>query len=296
MSFDDAVADLSEYNKENILKYIRYARIKRDQHMKEVDLVFDDMRDGLYMDSYSTDEVAGVLGDAQNNIRSALQTELLAQSQVVVAVMKQMFMEADKHSVSLFVDTSSLEDRSVLDQMKRLENAAFGAGTASSRKLDSIGSQKGLVEENQSLKDELEQFRDRFAKLQAQCTDILKEKSNMTADIRRLEEDLQDARSGIASGQGQVQQMQSRMADMQHEQGQLSQLSAQEVNQLRAELSNCQMALQRQNQEVDELNNQLAGRVNDTRQFKQLKDMITKKNDQVRDLRERLRRYEPDEE
>lgn len=60
-----------------------------------------------------------------------------------------------------------------------------------------------------------------------------------------------------------------------------------------AQLREAQASLARKKEECDSTKKDLNKKLNDTTQFRDLKTIVTKKNAQIKDLRSRLAKYEP---
>ncbi|XP_068741754.1 leucine zipper transcription factor-like protein 1 isoform X3 [Montipora capricornis] len=69
------------------------------------------------------------------------------------------------------------------------------------------------------------------------------------------------------------------------------QLSLQKKN---SGLPNCKHEILKLQHDLEEAEKDLAKKFNETTQYRNMKQMLTSKNEQLKDLRSRLRKYEPD--
>jgi leucine zipper transcription factor-like protein 1 len=134
-----------------------------------------------------------------------------------------------------------------------------------------------VVREVQSLKEENQQWADKLARVQAQVEEVIQERERLAMELDSAVINLESLKNTQLQGEVHPQQdahlmeVESRLTQ---EQAQLVQKAA----------------------EVEEMRNRKDSMVvQESAQFKELKKVIAKKNMQLKELRQRLARYEPDD-
>jgi leucine zipper transcription factor-like protein 1 len=125
------------------------------------------------------------------------------------------------------------------------------------------------AQELRDLKQENRQMLDRYQQMQKQVSDLLKERSMLTDELEGVK----------ATFLGLKEQMQ--MGD------------ANAANTMEIALVNARTQLDQRNAELEVLSNDLNKRVGDSSQFKEMRSIIAKKNQQIKEMRARLQMYEP---
>merc|ERR1740130_1969248 len=115
--------------------------------------------------------------------------------------MKQVLEQAEKAGITLNADLSATEDLNLMAGVQAWERSVQGAGVAPQLKLragvpklqglfakalPTLGatvSDPKVIEELQAQKQANEELTDRFQKLQVKCTQILREKTDVTAQL-----------------------------------------------------------------------------------------------------------------
>lgn len=154
-------------------------------------------------------------------------------------------------------------------------------------RLESLSAEHSRVSaESERMAEQLATLQQRNKTVMAQATKALKEKSEATERVRELEEEV--ARLRASSGSAE-----SKAADASAAAG----ASAAEVEGLRATVAALRDELTEARALAEAAMDEAKGaklRVSETKQFQQLRQMLSKKNVQLTDLRKRLAVYEPD--
>lgn len=307
------MSDISDAHSEQLLNYLRFSRYKRDQQIREVEATFQETKDArLNQNDYSQDEVETLLNDLTKIVKANVQTEMLHAAHINVVLLKQLFGQAEKAGTVLNADTSALEDRTLLAVAKQLEDQSKSAEPlkgaaqmtpAAASKLPSLGgTEAAQANELNILKVENGVLKERLAKMQAQCTNILKEKTAIGNEMNALQTKFTELNVSVqnmtspeatavkeqAAAVGVSMSSVSKMAEPTKESDEQSQ-------QLQASLDFTKKLLDAKERDFEELEKKLEDRVNNSSQFISLKKMLAQKNDQIKALRTSLRKYEPDD-
>jgi len=244
---------------------MRFFRSKRDVALQALDTDFEDVRnDRLFEDMYSQDDVSDILESLNNMVKGNMRQELATTVNMTVLLLKQLFEGADEQGVHLSMDTGIVEDESLLKEVESMRlDVPAAVKRSGTGKLTSIKDEhQRLVDETGRLGETNKQLQDRFTQLQAQCSKILQEKSALSQEVSFLRQQL----SMQEESKSQAKDT-DISADLQNE-----------LSSLKAELSEANAAQDR--------------RVMETRQFQQLRGMLSQRNSQLSDLRRRLAKYE----
>merc|ERR1712118_86262 len=125
------------------------------------------------------------------------------------------------------------------------------------------------AQELRDLKQENRQMLDRYQQMQKQVSDLLKERSMLTDELEGVK----------ATFLGLKEQLQMGRADA--------------AESMEIALMNARTQLDQRTAELEVLSNDLNKRVGDSSQFKEMRSIIAKKNQQIKDMRARLAMYEP---
>ncbi|XP_071103006.1 leucine zipper transcription factor-like protein 1 [Haliotis cracherodii] len=289
---------VNQHHQSQVINYIRFARYQRGQRLRAVDACFDELRDSrLTEGTFTIDEVTEMLEGLQTVVRSEAESELLNTAHTNVLMMRQMFIQAEKWHLKLQADISELENRDLLEQIKEFEEREF-AGTKrdtefTPSKLAPLNETGGtallhmkieeLEEENKTLERKLKLY-------EAQMSDEQKRQLKLSGDLDRLNSQMGSMKG--KQGGADSEEMRRKLADMQTEldstrkKGQLS-----EAN-METDLAGTKHELLRIREMLEMAEKELEKKVSQTNPFKNLKQMLMKKNDQMKELRKRLSKYE----
>jgi len=167
--------------------------------------------------------------------------------------------------------------------------AAVGS-RSSGRALPVIGQAQDpkLVSELQSSRDDHATLQERFNRLQVQCTDALRSKSAMQAEIDALRSSSSPADVDAAEISALHQQVAELQADLQAAEDNRHAGAGAGVDSLMHELHELQATNAQLADEVDAARAEVTARVERSTQFVNMRQMLAKKNLVVRQLREQL--------
>lgn len=253
-------------------------------------------------ETFTVDEVSEVLNGLQAVVHSEVESELINTAYTNVLLLRQLFSQAEKWYLKLQTDISELENRELLEQVAEFEKAEF---TSSNKKsiIDSMkpklaplhegGAAELLNKEIIRLQEENEKLKSRLKTIESQATDALDEKSKLERALQDLQlehgsqkdfikaQDLSDLENTVAALKSEFQKT----------------LNDQTENQksLEENLATAKHDLLRVQEQLSMAEKELEKKFQQTAAFRNMKEILTKKNDQIKDLRKRLAKYEPED-
>lgn len=293
---------LNEHHQNEVINYMRFARSKRGLRLKTVDSCFEDLKESrLVEETFTVDEVSEVLNGLQSVVHSEVESELINTAHTNVLLLRQLFSQAEKWYLKLQTDISELENRELLEQVAEFEKAEF---TSSNKKfIDSMkpklaplhegGAAELLNKEIIRLQEENERLKSRLKTIESQATNALDEKSKLERALQDLQleqgnqkdfikaQDLSDLGNTVAALKSEFQKT----------------LNDQTENQksLEENLATAKHDLLRVQEQLSMAEKELEKKFQQTAAYRNMKEILTKKNDQIKDLRKRLAKYEPED-
>eukprot|EP00741_Cyanophora_paradoxa_P016453 tig00020918_g15886.t1 len=283
--------------------YLRFARAQREASEREVVATFQDFKaDRLSEDTFTKAEVAKMLDDLASQIRSTFSTELQQSASSVVIMLRQLFEQAEKQYVTLVINTAQLEDKYLLEEVKQFEEGKFGRGLGGKDANVKLSTLKTEIAPD--VAEDMKNMRERMLKMQQQATAVLKEKSDIRGELEHLKHELdqlrvvdhqkdaqlkksEEALAALQSKQVELQSTIDKLQSMQSASGAGPSVSNDYLMNLRKELAETKDAL-------DQAVKEQQHRINESKQFQQLKKMIAQKNELLRNLRHELKQFRPD--
>ncbi|XP_023416085.1 leucine zipper transcription factor-like protein 1 isoform X2 [Cavia porcellus] len=282
---------------------MRFARSKRGLRLKTVDSCFQDLKESrLAEETFTADEVADMLGGLQAVVHSEVESELIHTAHTNVLLLCQLFEQAERWYLKLRTDASELENRELLEQVAEFEKAEF----ISSRKkpildttkpklapLNEGGTAELLTKEILRLQEENEKLKSRLKVIEAQATTALDEKAKLEQALWDLQldkgkqedlikaQDLSDLESKVAALKSEFEKTLSDRVENQKSLEETLVTAKHDLLRVQGQLSLAEKELEKKFQQ--------------TAAYRNLKEMLTKKNDQIKELRRKLAKYEPED-
>lgn len=276
---------------DQVKSFISFFSRKRDLTCSELDAVFRDNKETRLMDDmFSKDEVEGVLDGVLIDTKDTVRKELERATKMAALVVEQLLNAGTAAGVDLSIDMSKAEDEGLLSRVGTASTASAEADMklkGSAVKLDSIRDEHAAtVAELDRLREENKKLNERYMMMQTRATSAVKEVSDLNQQLARAEGDLESERSRSKSvavvkpgDDPKVAELEERVRRLEGD------LEASESARKEAE-STAAAAPSSPDKGVP---------VSQTKQFRQLKDMLQKKNQQLTEARRRLAKYEPDD-
>ncbi|XP_036414520.1 leucine zipper transcription factor-like protein 1 isoform X2 [Colossoma macropomum] len=286
----------NEHHQNEVINYMRFARSKRLLRLKTIDSCFQDLKDSrLVEETFTVDEVADMLDGLQVVVRGEVEMELINTAHTNVLLLRQLFSQAEKFYLRLQTDISELENRELLEQVAEFEKTDFKSNSkvnqdSSKPKLAPLnegGVSELLNKEISRLQEENDKLRARLRTLESQAMSALDEKSKAERALKDLQK--------IQGDQQEISNLEDTVAAMQADFEKSLSANAASQKELQESLVSAKHDLLRVQEQLSLAEKELEKKFQQTAAYRNMKEILSKKNDQIKDLRKRLQRYESDE-
>ncbi|XP_068791742.1 leucine zipper transcription factor-like protein 1 isoform X2 [Struthio camelus] len=287
---------LNEHHQNEVINYMRFARSKRGLRLKTVDSCFQDLKDSrLVEETFTVDEVADMLDGLQTVVHSEVESELINTAYTNVLLLRQLFSQAEKWYLKLQTDISELENRELLEQVAEFEKSEF---TSSNKKpsADLIkpklaplneGGSELLNKEITRLQEENEKLKTRLKTIETQATTALDEKA-------KLEKSLKDLQM-IQGDQKDITELENKVAALKCQFEKTLNDSTANQKSLEENLVTTKHDLLKVQDQLCIAEKELEKKFQQTAAYRNMKEILTKKNELIKDLRKKLSKYEPED-
>nr|KAF6420718.1 leucine zipper transcription factor like 1 [Molossus molossus] len=209
--------------------------------------------------------------------------------------------EAEKWYLKLQTDISELENRELLEQVAEFEKAEF---TSSTKKpiIDIIkpklaplneGGAELLNKEILRLQEENEKLKSRLKTIEMQATNALDDKAKLERALRDLQLD-QGVQKDFIKAQD-LSDLENTVAALKSEFQKTLNDKTENQKSLEESLATAKHDLLRVQEQLSMAEKELEKKFQQTAAYRNMKEILTKKNDQIKDLRKRLAKYEPED-
>ncbi|XP_042332801.1 leucine zipper transcription factor-like protein 1 isoform X2 [Sceloporus undulatus] len=292
---------LNDHHQNEVINYMRFARSKRGLRLKTVDSCFQDLKDSrLVEDTFTIDEVTDILDGLQTVVHSEVESELINTAYTNVLLLRQIFSQAEKWYLKLQTDISELENRDLLEQIAEFEQSEFTASNKKPNpelvkpKLTPLhdGASELLQKEIARLQEENEKLRSRLKRIEAQATSALDEKSKLEKVVRDLEIAQGDQKHNTTQD---LSELESGMADLKYQLEKTLKDSTENQKSLEENLVSTKHDLLKVQDQLAMAEKELEKKFQQTAAYRNMKEILSKKNEQIKELRKKLTKYEPDD-
>ncbi|KAH9514368.1 Leucine zipper transcription factor-like protein 1, partial [Bulinus truncatus] len=292
---------VNEHHETQIINYMRFARYQRGQRLRAVDVCFEELKDSRLIDeTFTIDEVTDMLDGLLAVVRSEVESELINTAHTNVLMTRQMCMQAEKWHLKLSTDISELENRELLEQIKEFEEREFSGAKKEkefvAKKLlpiNDTGLTQLLNMKIDDLQTENDMLLQKLSKYDKEFTSNYQKSKSLTSDLERLQAELREkgTKSGVTPEE--ISNMNRQMAELQL---QLEQERKKSHSSSEIVIADTKHELLRIREMLELAEKELEKKVSLTVPFKNLKQMLQRKNDQLKEMRQRLMKYEKEEE
>ncbi|KAM5234169.1 leucine zipper transcription factor-like protein 1 isoform 2-T2 [Hipposideros larvatus] len=283
---------------------MRFARSKRGLRLKTVDSCFQDLKESrLVEETFTADEVSEVLSSLQAVVHSEVESELINTAHTNVLLLRQLFSQAEKWYLKLQTDISELENRELLEQVAEFEKAEF---TTSNKKpiidiikpklapLNEGGTAELLNKEILRLQEENVKLKARLKTIEIQATNVLDEKSKLERALQDLQLDQGNQKDFLIKSQV-LSDLENTVTTLKSELQKTLSDKTENQKSLEESLATAKHDLLRVQEQLSMAEKELEKKFQQTAAYRNMKEILTKKNDQIKDLRKRLAKYEPED-
>lgn len=281
---------------------MRFARSKQALRLKTIDSCFQDLKDSrLVEETYTVDEVAEMLDGLQVLVRGEVEMELINTAHTNVLLLRQLFSQAEKFYLRLQTDISELENRELLEQVAEFEKTDFKPNSKVNQEiskpklapLNEGGVSELLQKEISRLQEDNEKLKARLKTLESQAMSALDDKSKAERALKDLQKTQVDQQSAMHTQE--IANLEDTVAAMQADFEKTLNANAASQKDMHENLVSAKHDLLRIQEQLALAEKELEKKFQQTAAYRNMKEILTKKNEQIKDLRKRLQRYESDE-
>ncbi|XP_077159479.1 leucine zipper transcription factor-like protein 1 isoform X1 [Paroedura picta] len=279
---------------------MRFARSKRGLRLKTVDSCFQDLKDSrLVEETFTIDEVSDMLDGLQTVVHSEVESELINTAYTNVLLLRQIFSQAEKWYLKLQTDISELENRNLLEQVAEFEKAEFVSSNKKPNpeqvkpKLTPLheGGSDLLHKEIARLQEENEKLKTRLKTIEMQATSALDEKSKLEKALR----DIQIVQDQKFDPTQDINELENTVAALKCQFEKTLNDSSANQKSLEDNLVTTKHELLKVQDQLTMAEKELEKKFQQTSAYRNMKEILTKKNEQIKELRKKLSKYEPDD-
>uniref|UniRef100_A0AAY5KUY0 Leucine zipper transcription factor-like protein 1 n=1 Tax=Esox lucius TaxID=8010 RepID=A0AAY5KUY0_ESOLU len=263
----DSLAEFgfNEHHQNEAINYMRFARSKRVIRLKTIDSCFEDLKESrLVEETFTVDE-------------------------------------AEKFYLRLQTDISELENRELLEQVAEFEKTELKNQNKTNQEiskpklapLNEGGVSELLNKEISRLQEENDKLKGRLRTLETQAMGALDEKTR----AERALKDLQKIRGEeqMAARSQEITSLEDTVAALHEDYQKSLSVNAASQKELQDSLVSAKHDLLRVQEQLALAEKELEKKFQQTAAYRNMKEILTKKNEQIKDIRKRLSKYESDE-
>ncbi|XP_041737197.1 leucine zipper transcription factor-like protein 1 isoform X1 [Coregonus clupeaformis] len=285
------------------INYMRFARSKRAIRLKTIDSCFEDLKDSRLVDeTFTVDEVRDMLDGLQLVVRGEVETELINTAHTNVLLLRQLFSQAEKFYLHLQTDISELENRELLEQVAEFEKTEFKNLNKTNQEIskpklaplnEGGGVSELLNKEISRLQEENDKLKGRLRTLETQAMGVLDEKTKAERALKDLHK--VQGEQQMATRSQEITSLEDTVAALQEDYQKSLSVNAASQRDLQDNLVSAKHDLLRVQEQLALAEKELDRKFQQTSAYRNMKEILTKKNEQIKDIRKRLSKYESDE-
>jgi len=302
---------LNASHEAEVSKFLKFSRSNRSLQVREVKGYFTDMKESRLMsdDHFLKDEVEEMIDSLQTIVCSSVENDLIKDAHSNVLLLVQLFSQAEKWHLKLKADLDVLENSKLLEEIKEFEDNEKSGGTKKPKQLSAL-SQKAKLEplneggsaallqiEISRLKEENEALQNKFTQLEKSASFNSKETSRLRNDLEQAQQRVYSERKPqVDAGGDEVALLSDKISSLSGDLRNAEELYQRKCSSMEEEVANSKHYVLALQHEIEVLSEEFDKKFSETTQFKNLKKMLEGKNGQLKELRKRLKNYEPDHE
>ncbi|XP_054240860.1 leucine zipper transcription factor-like protein 1 isoform X2 [Indicator indicator] len=265
---------------------MRFARFKRGRCLKTVDSCFQDLKDSrLVEETFTVDEVTDMLDGLQTVVHSEVESELINTTYTNVLLLRQLFSQAEKWYLRLQTDVSDLENRELLEQVAEFEKSEF---TSSNKKPSA-----------DLIKPKLAPLNEGGSELLNKATAALDEKVKLEKSLKELQVIQGDQKgfikSCITDANQDITELENKVATLKCQFEKTLNDATENQKFLEDNLVTTKHDLLKVQDQLSTAQKELEKKFQQTAAYRNMKEILSKKNEQIKDLRKKLAKYEPED-
>ncbi|XP_047468043.1 leucine zipper transcription factor-like protein 1 isoform X2 [Mugil cephalus] len=286
----------NEHHQNEVINYMRFARSKRVLRLKTIDSCFEELKDSrLVEETFTVDEVRDMLDGLQAVVRGEVEMELINTAHTNVLLLRQLFSQAEKFYLRLQSDISELENRELLEQVAVFEKTDFKTTDKINQEtskpklapLNEGGVSELLNKEISRLQEENDKLKARLRTLETQAMSALDERTRAERALKDLQK--------VQGEQQEISSLENTVAALKEDYERSLSATAASQKDLQENLISAKHELLRVQEQLALAEKELDKKFQQTAAYRNMKEILTKKNEQIKEIRKRLQRYEPNE-
>jgi leucine zipper transcription factor-like protein 1 len=255
--------DVSIDSRTEMVKYLNFFRKRKETSLRTVDKEFSDARsDKLVEEMYSREDVEDILDFIQSGMRTLVGQDVGNLVNMGAIVVGELLEEARRKGLSLEIETKAVEDHRLLEAVERMN-------------LESMPKSKTRVDALPSFKKEAKELRD--------------QKEMLEGSNRELETQLKSLEKNAQRLTKEKSQLMMQMDALKMKMLETSEASTKEEDEKTTE------RFRKMEEDLTAAREENEKRVSETNQFQQMRKMMQTQSAKIRDLRQKLAKYEPDQ-
>lgn len=285
---------VKDYHESSIVNFMRFSRAQRNLSLRTIQAAYKEIEHDRLKDetTMTVEEVHEMLADLWDSAKEEIDTELSHQSHTYVLLLRQLFMQAENWHLKLQADISELENKELLDKVKAYENEHIaGKKSYQAPRLEPVndsGATVLLKQKISSLENENDHLRDKLEHMERKLHEF--------ADQRNSRASNEQSKKSSRYTDDEVNELERKMDELQNEMHRSKEYSSKSEKAIENEMVSVKHRYLEIQEQLSMAEKELERKFNKTNAYKNMKQMLDKKNDQIKDLRRRLNRYEPPDE
>jgi len=291
---------LNEVHQEQVLSFLRFAKYQRGQCLKEIKLAIQDTKDPRLTDStYSLDEVEETIEVITDAVIGEVESELINSSHTHVLLLQQLFIQAEKWHLNLDTDLSELENRELLDKVRdweASESAPKGEKLLEKKKLAPLnegGPAQLLNLQIQKLEAENSELKLRIKTVENQAGEMVEEKVQLRKELEDLKGAPPVTNVVLEDNSEEIKQLSDTVEAVKSALETEKELADKSQKELEDDLTKSKHRYLEIQHQLSMAEKELEKKFSETGAYKNLKKMLSSKNDTIKELRKKLVAYEP---
>jgi len=261
-------------HKAQIARFTAWFAAKRNRQLGDLNSGLEEFKSDLLSEDdqiFTCEHVQRLLHSYQEQVAARYRDELDQTAKLSAVYMAELFRQAEAHGLLNLQAGSmdTIEDQGLVNQVAALSTMGSMPPLPKRESLQPVGPALGagtdiaLLQQLDELKEEKRQLAERNQLVQAELVNISRERSELTAEVARLQ-DVHMQTAGASSADAIAAQQYLR------------------------QLQETQAAYDAKAAENEQIRREYGQRLADSSQFRQLKEIVKQKNVEVQDYKQRL--------
>lgn len=234
-------------------------------------------------------------------VKADMGAELINSHHTSALLLRQLFQQADKWYLTMAADISAIENRELLDEMAKFEEHRLTSSSSKAKfspshkllePLNTSGADSLLRNEIKRLEEENSKLKERLATVQTKVTSALSEKDKLKSDLEAASSATSRDSALSMESSASSEELAALQAKIEDLQLQLSESKPKGNDAMKEELSQTAHSLLKVTAELEKTKHELEEKFSATAQYQNMRKMLSSKNDLIKDLRAKLKKYE----